>query len=292
MTSLKNITRSSKKISDWDTIIKPKTSLLKIDLTEIWRYRDLLLMYVKRDIVTFYKQTILGPLWFFIQPLFTTLMFMVIFGRMAGISTNGLPQGLFYMGGILCWNYFSDCLNRTSNTFKENQHIFGKVYFPRVVVPFSIIVSNLVRFGIQFVLFIAFYLYYISKGASVHPSFGMLLFPLLILIIAGLSLGFGMITTALTTKYKDLTFLVQFGVQLWMYATPIIYPLSAAPEKYRWLVVANPMTAIVETFRYGFLNQQPFYLNHLIYSFCFMVVILIIGTMVFNKVEKGFMDTI
>ena len=277
---------------EWDEIIKPQSSLFEIDIQEIWRYRDLLMMFVKRDIVTFYKQTILGPLWFFIQPLFTTLMFIVIFGRLAGISTNGLPQGLFYMSGILCWNYFSDCLNRTSTTFKDNQNIFGKVYFPRVVVPVSIIISNLIRFGIQFLLFIGFYIYYLMQGVAIQPNIGILFFPLLILIMAGLALGFGMIITALTTKYKDLTFLVQFGVQLWMYATPIIYPLSAAPEKYRWLIVANPMTAVVETFKYGFMNQQSFNSYHLLYSFCFMLLLLLIGTLVFNKVEKGFMDTV
>ena len=276
----------------WDGIIKPQSSLLEIDLAEIWRYRDLMMMFVKRDVVTLYKQTILGPLWFFIQPLFTTLMFIIIFGGMAGISTNGLPQGLFYMAGILCWNYFSDCLNRTSTTFKDNQHIFGKVYFPRMAVPISIIVSNLVRFAIQFLLFIGFYIYYLAKGVAIQPNAGILLFPVLIIIMAGLALGFGMIITSLTTKYKDLTFLVQFGVQLWMYATPIIYPLSAAPEKYRWLVVANPMTAVVETFKYGFLNQDSFSIYHLVYSFCFMVVLLVTGVLIFNKVEKGFMDTV
>ncbi len=278
--------------SNWDSIIKPQASLFEIDLTEIWRYRTLLLMYVKRDVVTFYKQTILGPLWFFIQPLFTTLMFMVVFGKMAGISTNGLPQGLFYMAGILCWNYFSDCLNRTSTTFKENRQIFGKVYFPRVVVPFSIVISNLVRFGIQFLLFGIFYLYYVIKGVSIHPNWGVLFFPLLVMLMAGLALGFGMIITALTTKYKDLIFLVQFAVQLWMYATPIIYPLSAAPDKYKWLIIANPMTAIVETFKYGFLNQDSFQISYLFYSLCFTVIILLVGTLVFNKVEKGFMDNI
>ncbi|KAF0238239.1 MAG: lipopolysaccharide transport system permease [Prolixibacteraceae bacterium] len=288
----RNSRLSKGKIVDWDIIIKPQTSIFEIDLKEIWRYRDLLMMFVKRDIVTFYKQTILGPLWFFIQPLFTTLMFIVVFSGLAGISTNGLPQGLFYMAGILCWNYFSDCLIRTSTTFKENQQIFGKVYFPRIVVPLSIIIANLVRFGIQFILFIAIYLYYLLQGVSVHPNSGVLFFPVLILIMAGLALGFGMIITAMTTKYKDLVFLVQFGVQLWMYATPVIYPLSATPEKYRWLIVANPMTAVVETFKYGFLNQQSFEISHLLYSFVFMILILSVGTLVFNKVEKGFMDTI
>lgn len=279
-------------VEKWDMIIKPDINLLEIDFKEIWRYRNLLIMYVKRDIVTFYKQTILGPLWFFIQPLFTTLMFIVIFGRMAGISTDGLPQGLFYMAGILCWNYFSDCLNRTSLTFKDNQHIFGKVYFPRVVVPISIIISNLVRFGIQFLLFVIFYIYYLAQGVSIHPNIGILLFPVLIIIMAGLALGFGMIISAMTTKYKDLVFLVQFGVQLWMYATPIIYPLSAAPEKYKLLIVANPMTAVVEAFKYGFLNQQDFNIGNLLYSAGFTVIILLSGILVFNKVEKRFMDTI
>lgn len=276
----------------WDEIIKPRSSLFEIDMPELWRYRELLMMFVKRDIVTFYKQTILGPLWFFIQPLFTTIMFMVIFGRMAGISTAGMPQGLFYMSGILCWNYFADCLNRTSTTFKDNQHIFGKVYFPRVVVPVSIIISNLVRFGIQFILFAVIYIYYLVKGTQIHPNWGILLFPFLIIVMAFLSLGFGMIITSLTTKYKDLTFLVQFGVQLWMYATPIIYPLTAAPEKYRWIIAANPMTGIVETFKFGFLNQLPFYPVYLVYSTVFAILLFFIGIIVFNRVERGFMDTI
>ena len=292
MTFRKNIHNKEVESDHWDIIIKPQTSIFEIDFAEIWRYRDLLFMFVKRDIVTFYKQTILGPLWFFIQPLFTTLMFIIVFGGLAKISTNGLPQGLFYMAGILCWNYFSDCLNRTSTTFKENQQIFGKVYFPRVVVPLSIVLSNLVRFGIQFILFIAIYIYYLLIGVSIHPNFGILLLPVLIFIMAGLALGFGMIITAMTTKYKDLVFLVQFGVQLWMYATPVIYPLSSTPEKYRWLIVANPMTAVVETFKYGFLNQQPFELYHLLYSIGFTIVILSTGIIIFNKVEKGFMDTI
>lgn len=292
MTFLNKFAHKEKRDSDWDEIIRPQSSLLELDLREIWRYRDLLMMFVKRDIVTFYKQTILGPLWFFIQPLFTTLMFMVIFGRMAGISTAGIPQGLFYMSGILCWNYFADCLNRTSTTFKDNQNIFGKVYFPRVVVPVSIIISNLVRFGIQFILFVVIYIYYLAKGTEVQPNWGILLFPILILTMAVLSLGFGMIITSLTTKYKDLTFLVQFGVQLWMYATPIIYPLSAAPEKYRWIIAANPMTGIVETFKFGFLNQQPFHIGYLIYSAGFAIVLFFTGIVVFNRVERSFMDTI
>lgn len=278
--------------NNWDQIIKPDTGLFEIDFKEIWKYRTLLVMYVKKDIVTFYKQTILGPLWFFIQPLFTTVIFSIIFGGLAGIPTDGLPQGLFYMAGILCWNYFADCLNRTSIVFKENQQVFGKVYFPRVLVPFSIIISNLIRFGIQLILFALVYAYYLAKGISVHPNLGALYFPVLIFIMASLALGFGMIITALTTKYKDLIFLVQFAVQLWMYATPIIYPISEAPEKYKIFILANPMTAVVETFKYGFLNQPSYNLLNLLYSFCFSIVILIVGILVFNKVEKGFMDTI
>lgn len=290
--TLSELASSKDNTEKWDDVIKPQTSLLELNLSEIWKARDLMMMFVKRDIVTFYKQTILGPLWFFLQPLFTTIMFMIIFGRIAGISTNDLPQGLFYMAGIICWNYFSDCLNRTSTTFKDYQHIFGKVYFPRIVVPVSIIISNLVRFGIQFILFIALYIYYLFHGFSISLNYGAFLFPVLVLIMAGLAIGFGMIVTALTAKYKDLSFLIQFLVQIWMYATPIIYPLSIIPEKYRWLVIANPMTSVIETFKYGFLDQQPFNLNNLIYSAVFTIFILILGVIIFNKVEKGFMDTI
>jgi len=276
----------------WDGVIKPKNSFLEVDFYEIWKSCDLIMMFVKRDIVTFYKQTILGPLWFFIQPLLTTFVFIIIFGNLAGIPTSGLPKGLFYLSGLICWNYFSDCLNRTSTTFRDNQHIFGKVYFARIVVPLSIVISNLVRFGIQFLLFVAFYIYYISHGSSLQINSWALLFPLLILIMAGLALGFGMIISALTTKYKDLIFLVQFGIQLWMYATPVIYPLKSVPEEYRWFILANPMTGVVEAFKFGFLNQTDFNPVYLLYSSLFALIILLTGIMVFNKVERSFMDTI
>ena len=207
-------------------VIEANTSLWNIDLRELWRYHDLIRMYVKRDIVTLYKQTILGPLWFVIQPLITTIMFMIVFGGIAGISTDGLPQPLFYMAGLLCWNYFADCLNKCSQTFTANQNVFGKVYFPRLVVPLSITISNMVKMGVQFGLFLIIYIFYICKGMEVHITSYIFFLPLLVLMLAGLGLGFGLLITSVTTKYRDLTFLVQFGVQLWMYATPVIYPLS------------------------------------------------------------------
>jgi lipopolysaccharide transport system permease protein len=253
----------------WDLIIRPEHKLLSIDTKELWRYRDLLVMYVKRDIITFYKQTILGPLWFVIQPLLTTLMFMFVFGGIAGISTDGLPQALFYMAGLLCWNYFADCLNRTSDTFNANQNVFGKVYFPRLVVPISIVISNLIKLGIQFCLFLLIYVYYIiCWGYSFEINAYAWLTPLMILLLAGLGLGTGLIITSLTTKYRDLKFLISFGVQLWMYATPIIYPLSVMRETkgaYMWAIWANPLTGIIETFKYGFLGQGTFHWYAVVY---------------------------
>ncbi|MDO8897432.1 MAG: ABC transporter permease [Bacteroidales bacterium] len=280
-------------ISEKSTEIKPQTHLLELNLAELFAYRDLLLMYVKRDIVTFYKQTILGPLWFVIQPVLTTIMFMFVFGNLAGLSTDGMPQPLFYFSGIILWNYFADCLTRNSKTFTENQQVFGKVYFPRMVVPLSITISNLVRFFIQLVIFLLIYFYYfLYTEAVITPNQTILLFPWLVVLAAGLSLGFGIIFSSLTTKYKDLTFLLQFIVQLWMYATPVIFPLNSIPADKQWLLVLNPMTAVVETFKYGFIGQGVFSWTHLAYSSGFMVVLLLIGTIVFNKVEKSFMDTV
>jgi lipopolysaccharide transport system permease protein len=280
----------------WDLIIRPKTKLLSIDYKELWRYRDLLVMYVKRDIVTFYKQTILGPLWFVIQPLLTTLMFMFVFGGIAGISTDGLPQALFYMAGLLCWNYFADCLNRTSDTFNANQHVFGKVYFPRLVVPISIVISNLIKLGIQFCLFLAIYLYYIvCWGYSIEINAYAWLAPFMILLLAGLGLGTGLIITSLTTKYRDLKFLVSFGVQLWMYATPIIYPLSVMRETkgaYMWAIWANPLTGIIETFKFGFLGQGTFHWYAVGYCTLVTAIVLLCGILTFNKVQRAFMDVI
>lgn len=278
---------------DYTTIIKPKGKLFEIDFKEIWRYRDLLVMFIKRDIVTQYKQTILGPTWYFIQPALTTIMYMVVFGGIAGISTDGLPQPLFYLAGIVLWQYFSECLNKTSATFTQNQHIFGKVYFPRLISPLSNILSNLVRMSIQFLLFLIVYVYYVAVGVDVMPNAYALLLPLLIVMLAGLSLGFGIIISSMTTKYRDLTILFTFIVQLWMYATPVIYPLSTITnEKIRMLMGINPLTSIFEAFKYGMLGVGQFSWGGLGYSFGFMVVLLLVGVVVFNKVQRSFMDTV
>lgn len=250
-------------------------------------------MYVKRDIITQYKQTILGPLWFVIQPLLTTVMYMVVFGGIAKISTDGLPQPLFYLSGILCWQYFADCLNKTSATFTANSAIFGKVYFPRLVVPMSIVTSMLVKLGVQFLMFAIVYVYYICAGVSIDTNWYALLFPLLIMMLAGLSLGFGIIISSMTTKYRDLTILFTFVVQLWMYATPVIYPLSTITnEKLKILMMLNPVTSIIEAFKYGFLGVGEFSWGMLGYSFGFMVIILTIGIIIFNKIQRSFMDTV
>jgi len=275
-----------------ETVIKPKNSLLEINLNEIWQYRDLLFMFVKRNIITQYKQTILGPTWFFIQPALTTLMYMIVFGGIAKIPTDGLPQPMFYLAGVVCWQYFADCLTKTSNTFIDNQGIFGKVYFPRLIVPLATVISNLVRMLIQFLLFIAVYIYYIVVGVKVAPNLYILLVPLLIIMLAGLSLSFGIIISSLTTKYRDLTILFNFIVQLWMYATPIIYPLSTMPPNRQWIMALNPVTSIIETFKYGTMGVGTFNWAHLSYSFVFMAVLLFVGIMVFNKVQRSFMDTI
>lgn len=278
---------------DYTTIIKPQNKLFEIDFKEIWRYRDLLVMFIKRDIVTQYKQTILGPTWYFIQPALTTIMYMVVFGGIAGISTDGLPQPLFYLAGIVLWQYFSECLNKTSATFTQNQHIFGKVYFPRLISPLSNVLSNLVRMSIQFLLFLIVYVYYVAVGVDVMPNAYALLLPLLIVMLAGLSLGFGIIISSMTTKYRDLTILFTFIVQLWMYATPVIYPLSTITnEKIRMLMGINPLTSIFEAFKYGILGVGQFSWGGLGYSFGFMVVLLLVGVVVFNKVQRSFMDTV
>ena len=277
---------------EFTTVIKPKNKLFEVDFKEIWRYRDLYSMFVKRDIITQYKQTILGPTWFFIQPALTTIMYMVVFGGIAGISTDGLPQPLFYLAGIVFWQYFSDCLNKTSSTFTTNQAIFGKVYFPRMIVPLATVTSNLVRMGIQFLLFIAVYIYYLIIGVDVAPNIYVLLLPLLILMLAGLALGFGIIVSSLTTKYRDLTILFTFFVSLWMYATPVIYPLSTMSENRQWIMALNPVTGIMEAFKYGALGVGTFDWGMLAYSFGFMVVLLAIGIVVFNKVQRSFMDTV
>ena len=278
----------------WTTEIRPKDSLLSVDFKEIWRYRDLMMLFVKRNIITQYKQTVLGPLWFIIQPLMTTVMYMVVFGGIAKISTDGLPQPLFYLAGISFWQYFADCLNKTSNTFVSNAGIFGKVYFPRLVTPLSDVISNLLRFGIQFGLFLVVYLYYvICTDVQIHTNLYALLLPVLVLMLAGLALGFGILFSSMTTKYRDLQLLLGFFVSLWMYATPVIYPLSTITnDTLRLVMQLNPLTGIVEFFKYGMLGVGVHDWWMLGYSFGFMVILLAIGIVVFNKVQKSFMDTV
>lgn len=281
-------------IEDWDLVIEPKTRLIQLNILEIWQYRYLLIMFVKRDIVAVYKQTILGPIWFFIQPILTTITFVVIFGNIAKISTDGLPQVLFYLAGITVWNYFSETLTSTSTTFITNASIFGKVYFPRLVLPMSKVISGLIKFFIQFALFIFALIFYLVRGSSVYPDITGILFvtPIVIIIMAGLGLGFGLILSSLTTKYRDLVFLVTFGIQLAMYATPIIYPMSSISAKYKWIISANPMSSLVEAFRKVYLGSGNLHWPGLLYSFIFMIVLLFFGTVIFNRVEKTFMDTV
>lgn len=278
----------------WTTEIRPKSSLLSIDFKELWQYRDLYRMFVKRDIVTWYKQTILGPLWFFVQPIMTTVMFMVVFGGIAKISTDGLPQPLFYLAGICLWTYFSECLNQTSKTFIDNANVFGKVYFPRLVVPMATVTSNLIRLAIQMGLFLVVFAYYmIFTDAPVHPNLYMLLTPVLIMLLAGLSLGFGILFSSLTTKYRDLTFLLSFIVQLWMYATPVIYPMSTITDpRLKMLMQANPLSSIMETFKFGMLGVGEFSWAALGYSATFAAILLATGIIVFNRIQKTFMDTV
>lgn len=278
---------------EWTLIIRPHEKLWKLNLREVWAYRDLMELFVKRNIVVQYKQTILGPLWYLIQPILTVIMNMVVFGGIAHMSTDGVPQALFYMAGNVCWFYFSDCLNQTSSTFVTNQAMFGKVYFPRMVVPISTVISNLLRFAIQVLLFVFFYIYFWVSGSDVAPNWAMLLMPLLIVMLAGLGLGFGILVSSLTTKYRDLTILFTFIVQLWMYATPIVYPISMVTnETLHTIIMLNPMTAVVEAFKYATLGQGYFSWGALGYSFVFMCVLLLWGTVVFNKVQRSFMDTV
>ncbi|MDB5145730.1 MAG: lipopolysaccharide transport system permease protein [Mucilaginibacter sp.] len=279
----------------WDIELTPQNNILDLKIKEVWHYRDLLWLLVRRDFVSFYKQTILGPLWFFIQPLFTTIIYTFVFGNLAAIPTDGLPQPLFYLAGITAWNYFADCLTKTSTVFTANAGLFGKVYFPRLIVPLSIVVSNLIRFGVQMVLFIVMMMVYWVRGASFHPNAYLSLFPLLLLLMAMLGLGLGMIISAMTTKYRDLSFLITFGIQLMMYLTTVIYPLStvkAKYPKYEWMVEYNPMTSIIEAFRYGFLGQGTFTMLSLGITTIITTIILLIGIIIFNRVERNFIDTV
>ena len=284
---------------DWLYTISPKRKMIDLNFKEIWRYRDLLFLFVKRDIITVYKQTILGPLWFFIQPLFTSVIFTLIFNNLASIPTgDGVPAFLFNLAGITSWNYFSTCLTGTSNTFKANQGIFGKVYFPRVITPLSVVFSNLLKFGIQILVFISFYIYYVyftDKAENASPQVVIVLLPFLIIFMGLFGLGFGMILSSLTTKYRDLTFLVSFGVQLLMYGSAVMYPLSyfkmRLPE-YSWLVEYNPMTTIIELFRYMTLGVGEFSIENFLYAGIISVIAFLIGLIIFNKTEKTFIDTV
>lgn len=278
---------------DWSLVIKPKTGLFEINFKELWQYRDLVMLLVKRDFVSFYKQTILGPIWFLVQPLLTTMMFLLVFGRIAQLPTDGVPAIVFYLAGVTCWGYFSEALTKTSETFTANANIFGKVYFPRLIIPLSIVVSAMMRLGVQLILFFVVLAYYVFfTDSNIHITWAATLFPVLIILMGLQGLGLGLIFSALTTKYRDLRFLLTFGVQLLMYATPIVYPLSLAPEKYRWLIVANPFTAVIETFRFGFLGAGAFNSVYFTYSIVSTIVILFTGILIFNKVEKNFMDTV
>ncbi len=280
---------------EWLYEIKPKTSNFSLNLKEVWQYRDLLFLFVNRDIVTVYKQTILGPLWYLIQPLFTSIIFTIIFNNVAGIETGSIPPFLFNLGGIMVWNYFTSCLNDTSDTFKKNANIFGKVYFPRVIMPLSIVISNLLKFGIQFLIFVAFYIYYVYEGMEIRLSTVSLLFPLLVVLMGFLGLGLGMIISSMVTKYRDLSFLVGFGVQLLMYLSAVMYPMALLKEKlpsFGWLIEYNPLAYVVETSRYLLLKEGTISGFGMIYTVIITFVIVILGLLIFNKTEKSFIDTV
>lgn len=272
--------------------INSSASLLSLNLGEVWAYRDLLLMLVKRDFITFYKQTILGPLWFIVQPLMTTAIYIILFGNIAKLSTDGMPQILFYLSGITVWNYFSESLTKTSSVFKDNAPMFGKVFFPRLIMPISIVASSLMKFAVQLAIFIIVWLYYLVFTDAIQPNLWILMTPFLVLLMALFALGMGMIFSSLTTKYKDLTFLLTFGVQLFMYITPVVYPASALPEKFRFFIYLNPLSSIFEGFRYAFLGSGVFNISNILWSSLVIIGIVIIGTITFNKVEKNFMDTV
>lgn len=276
----------------WTEEINSHDSLFTINFKEVWQYRDLLIMLVKKEYITFYKQTILGPIWFFVQPILTTLIYVLLFGQIAKLSTDGSPQIAFYLSGITLWNYFSECLTKTSSVFKDNAAVMGKVYFPRLIMPLSIVVSGLMKFSIQFTLFICVILYFTFVKGLIHPNIWVIATPFLLLLMACFSLGMGMIFSSLTTKYKDLVFLLTFGIQLLMYASPVVFPISSIPEKYKWIIISNPLTGIFECFRYGFLGTGNFEPTSLIFSTLTTLVILTIGVLIFNKVEKSFMDTV
>lgn len=276
---------------EWDAVIEAKHSLFAINFKELWHYRDLLVLFVRRDFVTVYKQTILGPLWFFIQPILTTITFTIIFGNVAQLSTDGAPKVVFYMAGITLWNYFSTCLTAVSGVFNTNAGIFGKVYFPRLIMPLTIVISNLMKFGVQFLLFLCFVSYFLVQE-QIHPNLWVLALPLVIVLMALIAMGIGLILSSMTTKYKDLNQLISFGMQLFMYATPVIYPSSAIPPAYQWVVNLNPLVSLFDYMRFAFLGVGSFTLSDFIFPTVFSVVILFFGILVFNKVQKTFMDTV
>lgn len=275
----------------WTEVIEPKKSVFQLNLSEIWNYRDLIWIFVRRDIVSVYKQTVLGPLWFFLGPIFTVFTFVFVFNQIAKISTDNIPAPLFYLAGTTLWNYFQACITGTSSTFISNANIFGKVYFPRLVSPISMVISNLLKFGIQLLMFLCFWFYYLAQG-TINPNAYIALLPLLVLLMGGMALGVGIIISSLTTKYRDLSYFIGFGITLIMYATPVIYPVSAIPEMYKPFVIYNPIAPIIETFRYGFTGSGYFSWNGLIYSSVFTLFVLLIGTVLFNKIERTFMDTV
>lgn len=278
-------------MKDKSIIISSRHALLKINLKEIYAYRDLLFLFVKRDLITMYKQTVLGPLWYVFQPLITTFVYIFVFGKLAKFSTDGIPDILFYLSGVIIWGYFSDCLVKTSNTFIANQNLFGKVYFPRVIIPLSILISNLSKLTIQLIVFISLYVYYFFNGA-VSFNYFMLFSPFFLILCGVVGIGIGMLCSSMTTKYRDLQFLVRFGVQLWMYATPVIYPLSVVPEHYLVYIKYNPITPLVVFFRNGFFGFEVIGIGYLFSSVFTCVIIFILGFILFNRVEKNFMDTV
>jgi len=279
----------------WLDEISANQKLIQFNFKEVWRYKDLLFLFVKRDVITVYKQTVLGPLWYLIQPLFTSVIFTLIFNDIAGIDTGSIPPFLFNLAGITTWNYFKECLTATSDTFKKNENIFGKVYFPRIIMPLSVIVSNLLKFGIQLLVLLVFYVYYVFSGYDIQPSFTLVFFPVLVFCMGMLGLGLGMIISSMVTKYRDLTFLVSFGVQLLMYMSAVMYPLSLIKEKlaeYAWIVEYNPMAHVIEMARYMLLNQGTITFLQVIFTFMCSVLALLLGVVIFNKTEKTFIDTI
>ena len=278
--------------NNWTFVIRPKRGWFEIDLKEIWNYRALYLIYIKRTFITVYKQTILGPLWFLIRPVFTIIMYMFVFGGLAGISTDGVPQPLFYLSGIMLWSYFNDSFLNTSNVFLDNIYLFGKVYFPRLVIPLAQITSNFLKMGISLALFVILYIWFLLNGAPLHANWALCLFPLLMLMLALHAFSWGLVISAITTKYRDLKILIEFGMQFFMYATPIVYPLSAMPERYRPIIELNPLTPIFEAFKYGCMGCGQLNWGGLLYSILFMIVMVVLSVLVFNRVERNFIDSI